>query len=122
MASIIADLKFNHLPLLDSQFRQRVNRGVRKQVFVTEGDVKVSVVKYDVIDTGNLLGSVRGEMTGELSGMVSVSAESGDGYPYPWIQNYGSVHIPPRPFFSDPEAKAESEFEPRVRREVLAGL
>lgn len=107
---------------LASALPAAVNRGIRKQIFVTEGDVKVNVQTYDVIDTGNLLGSIRAEMLDRTTGMVSVSAESEQGFPYPWIQNYGGRYIAPRPFFSDAEAKARDEFPGRMKREIDAAL
>jgi hypothetical protein len=122
MASIRAVMRHNELPRIDASFPDRVNRGIRKQVLISEGDAKVNIVKYDAIDTGNMLGSVRGEMTGFQSGQVTVSAESGKGYPYPAAVNFGTIHMAPRPFWSDMEAKAESEFADTVRREVMAGL
>lgn len=118
MVAIQMDVKFNHAGPAAAAFRQLINRGVRKQVMVTEADVKTNIVKYGYVDTGNALGSTRGEMTGETEGQVSVSAESEQGFPYPVVGNYGSVHQAPRPFFSEAVAKAEQEFGPRVRREI----
>lgn len=122
MVKVVAELVFNHLSQLAGGLQGAVNRGIRKQVMVTEGDVKVNIVKYSYVDTGNALGSVRGQMTGQMEGLVSVSAESEQGFPYPTVGNYGSVHQAPRPFFTEAEMKAEREFAGRVRREVESSL
>jgi len=111
--SVTADVTFNKLPAIARRFPTEVNRRIRQQVFTTEGDVKTNIVAYDAIDTGNMLGSTRGEMTGQFAGQVSVSAESEDGYPYPQLVNSGGVYVPPRPFFDEALDKARGEFPRR---------
>lgn len=116
------DVLRNEFPSLLAQFDGIVNRAIRKQILVTEADLKTNIVRYDAIDTGNMLNSTRGEMVSAAEGLVSVSAESEDGYPYPWIVNYGGVHVAPRPYWSDAEAKAEDEYPGRMRREFEASF
>lgn len=111
--SVTAEVAFNKLPAIARRFPSEVNRRIRQQVFTTEGDVKTNIVAYDAVDSGNMLGSTRGEMTGQLAGQVSVSAESEDGYPYPQIVNSGGVFVPPRPFFDEALDKARDEFSRR---------
>lgn len=122
MPSIDMDVIRNEFPNLLAQFDAIEERAIRKQVFVTTADVKDNIVRYDYVDTGNALGSVDGRMIDDHTGEVSVSAESDEGFPYPVVGNYGSVDQSPRPFFSDAEAKAETEFPDRMRREFEAAF
>lgn len=122
MPSVDLDVIRNEFPNMLAQFDSIVNRAIRKQIFVTEGDVKTNIVKYDAIDTGNMLGSVKAEMQGQDTGIVSVSAQSGDGYPYPVAVNFGTVYVSPRPFFTEAETKAETEFPGRMRSEFEAAF
>lgn len=122
MASIDVEILRNEFPTIAAQFHAIVNRALRKQMFVSVTDVKINIVKYNYIDTGNALGSVNGKMLSDNEAMVSVSAESKDGYPYPWIGNYGGRNRPPRPFFTEAEMKAEREFPERMRREFEAAM
>lgn len=107
----------NNLHAIAAGLSGAIATAVREQVLATERDVKLNIVAYDYIDTGNALGSVRGEANGS-SGEVSINAESEDGFPYPWVGNYGSVHQSARPFFTNAEKKAEREFPGRVNRHV----
>jgi len=86
-----------------------VHNLVRAQVLQTEDDVTVNVVKYDVIDTGNLLGLTKGEMTGQGQGEVVNNAE------YAAYQNFGTRFIAGRPFFSDAIDVARQEFPKRFK-------
>lgn len=115
MGTIKVTLEKNIFGDLARQFPAAVNRGMRKQVLVSERDVVTNIQRYDLIDTGNMMGSVKGD-TEAME--VSVNAESEKGYPYPWIQNYGGRKIPRKPFFSEAVRKAEDEFPGRVRREI----
>lgn len=95
-----------------SQFDAIVNRATREQVLVSERNIKNNIIKYDQIDSGNMLGLTKGD-TSEM--MVSVSAESEDGYHYPWIQNYGGAHISGTGFFTEEEIQAKREYPERVK-------
>lgn len=119
MVRVFVSIEKNELPRLAAAMPSVFDRAARKQVLVSEGDVKGNIVKYDAIDTGNMLGSVRGD-TGAME--VSVSAESEGGYPYPTAVNYGTIHVPPRPFFTEAENKARQEFLGRVKTEVEGEL
>lgn len=113
----------NRFPSIAAQLPEIVDRAVRKQVKVSEGNIKVNIaVKYGAVDTGAMLGSTQGKLTGHGQGEVSVSAESEQGYPYPAAVNYGTVHMSPRPFFSDEVAKARGEFPRRMAAEIEAAL
>lgn len=123
MATITVTVERNLAGRLADMLPTLVDRAVREQVFQSEADVKVNVQKYDVIDTGNLLGSVKGRPTGHAQGEATVSAQSEQGYPYPRAQNYGwhdrgGNYHPGRPFFSEAETKAAEEFPQRVARAI----
>jgi hypothetical protein len=118
MAGIEVTIVNNNLGPLAALLPRLINTAIRKQLAVTEADIKTGIVRYDAIDTGNMLGSTRTEMTGTTSGQVSVSAESEQGYPYPRAVNYGTVKMAPRPFFSEAEIKAKAEFAGRMNREI----
>lgn len=120
MASARVIIRSNLCPLVAARFPDAVNKIVREQVFDSEGRVKVNVVSMGVVDTRMLLNSVAGEMTGQFSGEVTVSAQSGQGYPYPAAQNFGTVFISPRPFFTDETHRAETVFPARFK--ALEGM
>lgn len=113
---ITLDVRYNRMPQIRARFPREVNRIVREQVLVTEADVKTNIaVKYGAVDTGAMLNSTTGRMTGDAEGEVTVSAQSAQGYPYPVAVNYGTRFMPGRPFMNDAAAKAESEFPARFR-------
>lgn len=93
-------------------------RGVRTTAQHFTDDVKLNIQKYDLIDTGNMLGSAAWRPTGPTSAESGVSAESKEGYPYPSIQNSGGAHIPATHFWDEAAIKAEREFPRNVKREI----
>lgn len=97
------------------QFPDEVRTIIREQVLESEGNVKINIVKYDAIDTGAMFGSVKGEMTGDLEGEVSVNAQSDDGFPYPIVVDKGGAHVAGRPFFSDEAERARQTFPDKFR-------
>lgn len=107
--------KKSRLTQIGRQFPDEANRVVREAVMDVERDVVVNIVKYGAVDTGTMLGSVRGEMTGQAEGMVSVNAESEEGYPYPVAVNYGTRYVPARPFFTDAVEQERQRFPERFR-------
>lgn len=110
MAGITVVVVKNRLPDIERLLPREVNRIVREQVFVTEGDIKDNIVAYNYIDTGATLNSTQGRMTGETSGEVVVGTE------YAAYGNYGTRYQPARPFASDAATKAEGEFPARFRQ------
>ena len=112
MANLTVDVPRNVSGKLAAELPRLIRDAIRKQVFVTEGDVKLNIRKYDYIDTGATLNSVRGEMTGAQEGMVSVGTE------YAVYGNYGTRYQAARPFLTEAEIKAREEFGPRVRAEI----
>lgn len=113
MAGATVRIKSNLCASVAARFPSAINKVVREQVLESEGRVKINIVSYGAVDTGMMLGSVKGEMTDQFAGEVTVSAESGDGFPYPAAVNYGTVHMSPRPFFSDEVHRAETAFPAR---------
>lgn len=116
--SVVARIEFevrrNNFGPLAAMLPTIINRVIREQVFISEGDVKTNIIQYNAVDTGNMLNSTKGEMLSPTEGLVSVSAQSGQGYPYPVAVNFGTVHVSPRPFFSDAETTAQQEFPRRM--------
>lgn len=110
MASARVIIKTNHCPRVASRFPREVNRLMREQVLESEAHVKTNIVAMDVIDTGFMLNSTTGQMTGEFSGEVTVNAE------YAHYQNDGTVFISPRPFFTNEVHRAETAFPARMRQ------
>lgn len=122
MTRLEFEVQRNEFGSLAEMLPSIITRAIRKQVLVSAGDVKQFIIQYDAVDTGNMLGSVNGQMVSATEGVVSVSAESGDGYPYPRAVNSGTIYVPPRPFFDDAESLARQEFGPLVKREIEAAL
>lgn len=114
------DVQRNEFGPLANMLPSIINRVIREQVMITEGDVKTNIVQYDAVDTGNMLNSTKGEMLSQREGLVSVSAQSEDGYPYPVAVNFGTVKVSPRPFFTDAEEVARQEF-PRRMADAIDG-
>lgn len=107
-------VRSNRIAEVNAELARKLNAAVREQVFATQRDVQTNIQKYGLIDTGLMLNSVQGTMTGQYSGEVTVSAQSGKGFPYPAAQNFGTRYIPASPFFSDAATKAEGEFPRRL--------
>lgn len=122
MTRIDFEVQRNEFGSLAAMLPSIVTRAIRKQVLVSEGDVKQFIVMYSAIDTGNMLGSTKGEMVSPNEGMVSVSAESEKGFPYPVAVDKGTVHMAPRPFFTEAEQQAKQEFPALMRRELEAAM
>ena len=120
MVALSFDVQRNEFGPLANMLPSIINRVIREQVMVSEGNVKTNIVQYDAVDTGNMLNSTKGEMLGQREGLVSVSAQSEDGYPYPAAVNFGTVHVSPRPYFSDEEEVARDEF-PRRMADAIDG-
>lgn len=115
-----AKIVYNRFPEIRRRFPREVDQIVREQIKVTEGDVKTNIVKYNAIDTSNMINSVDSHPTGHAQGEVTVSAQSEQGYPYPTAVNFGyervdGVRVPGRPFFSEAIIKAEDEFPERFK-------
>lgn len=102
-------VRANRCKAVAARFPREVDALVRAQLLQSEADVKENVVKYDVIDTGNLLNSVAGRSTGQARGEVVSGAE------YSAYQNFGTRFISGRPFFSDAIETARKEFPERFR-------
>ncbi len=102
-------VRSNKCPQVMRRFPAEVDRIVRAQLLQSESDAKENVVKYDVIDTGNLLGSIFSQSTGQAQGMVASPAE------YSAYQNFGTRYITGRPYFSDMVETARQEFPQRFR-------
>ena len=108
------DVQRNEFGPLAKRLGSIIESVIREQIKITEGDVKTNMSQYNYWDTGTASGSTKGEMINPREGMVSVNAQSKEGYPYPTAGNYGTVHMAPRPFFSDAEATARDEFPRRM--------
>lgn len=98
-----------------ARFPGEIDRIIRAQALQSVDDTMTNIVKYDAIDTGNMLNSPRDHEAGHLAREVTVSAQSKQGAPYPAFVNYGTRFMPARPFFSDMIATAEKEFPERFR-------
>lgn len=102
-------VRSNLCPRVAQRFPAEVDRLVRAQLLQTEQDVIENVVKYDVIDTGNLMNRVESRSTGQAQGEVTSGAE------YSAYQNFGTRFIAGRPFYSDAIEVARREFPERFR-------
>lgn len=111
-------VRVNNFDRIEAALALQLNTAVREQVNVTQRDVQGNIQKYGLIDTGTMLNSVQGQMTGQYAGEVTVSAQSAAGFPYPAAQNFGTRYIPASPFFSEAATKAESEFPRRIKQLV----
>lgn len=120
MVALSFDVQRNECGHLANLLPTLINRVIREQVNVSVDDVATNIVKYNAVDTGLMLNSAQGEMLNAREGLVSVSAQSGDGYPYPVAVNYGTVKMSPRPFFTDAENTARDEF-PRRMADAIDG-
>jgi len=81
---LISDIDKNFLP-------ERLKMFVKNSA----NDIK----KDAPVDTGNLKQQVNGEMTGRLSGTISSIALGDNKFDYAPIQEFGSVHRDPKPYF-----------------------
>jgi len=118
MSDITVEVVLNKFPGMTDRIMLAVNQGMRHQHLATRRDVVMNIRKWKAIDTGTMIGSVRSRMTGTHEAEVKVGARSDEGYPYPAAVNYGTVHMDPRPFFTEAVEKARVEFGPRVQKYV----
>lgn len=115
-------ISFDKLPQLARRFPVATSKRIRAEVLATEAGVKQNIVTADLIESGNMLNTTKGEMTGQFEGQVSVPAESEDGFPYPIVQDRGSVHVPATGFFSKEVDKSRTRFPRRfddIERDIL---
>jgi hypothetical protein len=112
------DVQRNEFGPLAKRLALIIESVIREQIKVTEGDVKDNMSQYNYWKTGNASNNTKGEMVNPREGMVSVNAQSEDGYPYPVAGNFGTVYMAPRPFFSDAEAVAREEFPRRMANAI----
>ena len=57
------------------------------------------IIKEAPVDTGKLKQQVEGKMTGKLKGFVSSIALAKDNFDYAMVQEFGSIHRKPKPYF-----------------------
>jgi HK97 gp10 family phage protein len=88
------EVKFNRLPQIAPQLRSQAGKEVSKAAHAIEAQVKANIVQHDLIDTGNMLNSVQAQPEEAFSWIVGVAAE------YARYHEYGTVKLPPRPFFT----------------------
>lgn len=81
---------FNHLPTLAGELRKRAGLVIAKTAFDIEGLAKNTVV----VDTGNLKNSIRAKKLSDVLWVVEVGAE------YGLYIEYGTVHMPARPYLN----------------------
>ena len=110
MAAIDVEITRDKFPQLIARFPSAVRKRARAQVEETEREVRANIVAFGLIDTGLMLTTVVGTMTDRAEGMVAVPAVSPEGFPYPVVQDKGSVHVPATGFFSKAVDKARSAF------------
>lgn len=108
MAGATVRIIRNRCPEVAARFPRETSQIVRAQVLESEARVKINVADR-WIDTGATLNSVKGEMTGEFSGMVSVGTE------YAIYGDKGTRFIAPRYFFTDEMHRAEYVFPDRFK-------
>jgi hypothetical protein len=111
--SVRGDVAMNKLPRLAQLFPRSVHKRIVDEILETKQGVEDNIRKYDLIDTGRMLGSVTAQMQSWFEGNVDVTAVSDAGFPYPAAQNYGTRFIPASPFFSDEVREAEKRFPKR---------
>lgn len=102
----------NRLPSLIQLMPAAIERIVREQVRETTEDVKANIVKYDAIDTGDMLHAVEGHMTGATSGEVNSPA------PYSAFVDRGTYKMAGRPFFEEAKVKGSVAFPQRFVDEM----
>lgn len=125
MANLRLEVKYNRLPEMYDKFPRETDQIVRQQLFVTEDDVKTNIVKYDAIDTSNMINTVASKPDSSGGGEVVSPAEYSAYVNYGYVRGgrsflFGAVrmggsHVPARPFFSDAVEKARREFPERFR-------
>lgn len=95
----------NQFPTVVRRFPQEVDRIRRLEGFAFEDGVVGNIVKYHVIDTGSLMGSVSYNGDNEVT----------DNVDYGEYQDKGTAHIAPRPFWSDELAVSRRRYPDRFR-------
>jgi HK97 gp10 family phage protein len=101
----MASLKYNHLPAIERQLAQG---GITLLNELADSMVRHAQQNAPV-RTGYLRDHIHKEGSGDEVSVISEADYSAD-------VNYGTVHMPPRPFFSDAVEQARAEVEGLVRK------
>jgi HK97 gp10 family phage protein len=104
------EIKFNRLLEIAANYRSQAGREVSKAAHAIEAQTKANITQHDLIDTGNMLGSVQAQPDGTFAWLVGVGAE------YAIYHEYGTVKLPPKPFFLPAVRAIEPQFYANMER------
>jgi HK97 gp10 family phage protein len=90
----------NRLPALRKQLRREVSAAVRETTFAVQAGTQANIVANGQVDTGAMLNTTQSAFPSDLEGVAFNPQE------YAPYQEYGTVHLPARPFMT-PAAEAE---------------
>jgi HK97 gp10 family phage protein len=110
MASSGIEIKFNRLPKIAASLHNEAAQEVAKAAHAIEAQTKANIVQHDLIDTGNMLNSVQAQPDGTFAWIVGVGAE------YAIYHEYGTVRLPPKPFFLPAVRQIEPQFIANMER------
>lgn len=103
---------FNDLPKIAANYRSQAGKEVAKAAIAIEAQTKANIREQDLIDTGFMFNSVQAEPVQPFEWRVSVGAE------YAPYHEYGTRHIPARPFFTPAISAIRPQFFANMERLV----
>lgn len=106
---------FNDFPKIAAALRPRAEAIVAKTAHDIEAGAKANVQAHNLIDTGNLLNSIRARRTGVAQWVVAVGAD------YGIYHEMGTRFLPARPFLSPAAERAKPTFDASMRA-LLRGV
>lgn len=101
----------SRIPQVRGRVKANVGRAVKTAVFKIEARAKMR----SPVDTGFLRSSIQGDMTGDMQGVVNVSAH------YGVFVELGTVKMSAQPFFTPAIEETRPEFLRDVARAVDGG-
>lgn len=92
-------VRSNRFPSIAGEVSRRASQVVRKTTYDAQANAQAGIVGHDLVDTGALLNSMAAQFLTPLHGRVGPAVH------YGIYHEYGTVHLPARPFVG-PAAEA----------------
>lgn len=108
-------VKQNDYAKLANKVNDNVGEAVKATTKIVETMWKENIVDMDIVDTGNYLGSVHGEMLTEHSGVVSTSVNYAPPLEYGHATR-GTTFVPGRPAATQAAEQARPIFEAKIKK------
>jgi len=103
-------VKYDHTRQVTSATLRALSKAVEETAKGVKARAQANVVNHGLVDTGFLLNSIQDKMTGEHEAEINVGAE------YGVYHEYGTRHIPARPFMFPALLEERAAFIARLKK------